>query len=76
MPQHVTEPILAGELMPPPCPPAPETWPGIVAAFEQAHRDAVKRLERTTDADFHGTVRMAGGKVPSIYGPSGDEPWW
>ena len=20
-------------------------------------------------------LRMAGGKVPSIYGPSGDEPW-
>jgi len=20
-------------------------------------------------------VRMAGGKVPSIYGPSADEPW-
>jgi len=20
--------------------------------------------------------RIAGGKVPSIYGPSGDEPWW
>jgi uncharacterized damage-inducible protein DinB len=20
-------------------------------------------------------VRMTGGKVPSIYGPSGDEPW-
>jgi len=21
-------------------------------------------------------VRMAGGKVPSIYGPSADEPWY
>jgi uncharacterized damage-inducible protein DinB len=21
-------------------------------------------------------LRMAGGKVPSIYGPSGDEPWF
>jgi uncharacterized damage-inducible protein DinB len=24
---------------------------------------------------FSVYVRMAGGKVPSIYGPSGDEPW-
>lgn len=25
---------------------------------------------------FSVYVRMAGGKVPSIYGPSGDEPWF
>jgi len=25
---------------------------------------------------FSVYLRMAGGKVPSIYGPSGDEPWF
>ena len=25
---------------------------------------------------FSVYLRAAGGKVPSIYGPSGDEPWW
>jgi uncharacterized damage-inducible protein DinB len=24
---------------------------------------------------FSVYLRMVGGKVPSIYGPSGDEPW-
>lgn len=107
----VTEPILAGRLMPEGLPPAPATWAEVVAAFQQSHRDATARLARTSDADFNGSVhtivgprqegdvrtgdmlwmmlsdtvhhrgqlsvylRMAGGKVPSIYGPSGDEPW-
>ena len=109
--QQTTGPILAGELMPGGFPEQPETWPAIIAGFEQSHREAAERLQEMSEADMNGTVRMpvgpkqiadvrrgdalwmfvydqihhrgqlsvylrmAGGNVPSIYGPSGDEPW-
>ena len=112
MVQQGIEPILSGAVEPFPYPPAPERWTDLVAAFEQAYRDALMRLDRVSDSDFNGMVRMptgpqvvgqvrrgdalwttlhdsihhrgqlsvylrmSGAKVPSIYGPSGDEPWW
>jgi len=109
--QMVVEPILQGELMPTGLPPAPATWAEVLAAFENAHKNASAKISKLTDEAMNGTVhtivgpkqegnlrtgvmlwmmvsdtihhrgqlsvylRMAGGKVPSIYGPSGDEPW-
>jgi uncharacterized damage-inducible protein DinB len=101
----------------PPSLPAPETMQEIAAAYETAHRDAVRKVDSLTEEDFGRTVtsilnggdrrsghgfewsmpqpdalwanvmdqvhhrgqltiylRQAGGKVPSIYGPSGDQP--
>jgi len=111
--QMVPVALLGSELTPMELPPAPKTLPEILGAFEQAHRDALAKLEAGLDSGtMNGTVRMpvgpkqvgdvrrgdalwmmlmdtvhhrgqlsvyqriAGGKVPSIYGPSGDEPWW
>ena len=92
-------------------PNAPETWDGILTAFDKAHQDTVGRLARVTDEEWNSELkipvapkqmgamlrgqalwfffydsihhrgqftvyaRMAGAKVPSIYGPSADEPW-
>jgi uncharacterized damage-inducible protein DinB len=101
----------------PPSPPVPETMQEIAAAYETAHRDAVRNVDSRTEDDFGRTVtpilnggkprsgrafewsmpqphafwanvmdqvhhrgqltiylRQSGGKVPSIYGPSGDQP--
>ena len=105
------ERIIQGEPMPKEMPPAPATWPEILAAFDDVHKRATMKLAKLTDEATNGTVRtmtgpkqegdvrkgdmfwamlneiihkrgqfsvylrMAGGKVPSIYGPSGDEPW-
>jgi uncharacterized damage-inducible protein DinB len=111
--QFVTEPILtATTLAPQQPPPAPGDWSTLVSTFEQAHKDATKRLTAMPDSVFTSTFVMAAGpkgatatirradalwmmlfdtvhhrgqlsvylratgaKVPSIYGPSGDEPW-
>jgi len=110
--QSVTEPILTvPKLIPQPPPPAPADWGTLVAKFEQAHKDASKRLTAMSDTVFQSPIELAvgkgvtapvrradalwmmlfdtvhhrgqlsvylratGAKVPSIYGPSGDEPW-
>jgi uncharacterized damage-inducible protein DinB len=100
------EALLTGGSFPTP----PDTWDGVLAAFDQATREleaevakASPHLDGTvqfltgpkqvgdyTLEDFlwfmlHDQIhhrgqlsvylRMAGGKVPSIYGPSADEPW-
>ena len=104
--------IIQGEPMPTGAmPPAPATWPEIIAAFEEGHKKVSAKLAKLTDEQMNGTVRtmtgpkrtedvrrgnalwfmmyetihkrgqlsvylrMASGKVPSIYGPSADEPW-
>jgi uncharacterized damage-inducible protein DinB len=89
-------------------PPPPQTMEEIVAAYENAHAQAVVKVSRFSEEEFNRTVscvlaggewkmpqpeafwgnlmdevhhrgqltvylRLAGGKVPSIYGPSGDE---
>ena len=92
-------------------PPIPKTWPELIAAYEKAHAEFVRKLRAMPDEALNGTIRvpvakdrmeahrrgdvlwyflhalihhrvqlsvylrMVGGKVPSIYGPSGDEPW-
>jgi uncharacterized damage-inducible protein DinB len=110
--QLVVDPVLKGELSPDMAlPPAPATWKDVVATAEAAHREIRPKIDRLTDTDMNGMVRMptgpkqmgnvrrgdalwmflndsihhrgqlsvylrmAGAKVPSIYGPSGDEPW-
>ena len=92
-------------------PAVPNDWNGLLAAFDDLHREVMEAVGRVQDeselnpvkfftgpkqmADFppldflwfilHDQIhhrgqfsvylRMAGGKVPSIYGPSADEPW-
>jgi uncharacterized damage-inducible protein DinB len=110
--QFVTEPILTvPKLVPSAHPAAPADWGTLVSTFEQAHKDASKRLGAMSDAVYQSPIELAvgkgvtapvrradalwmmlydtvhhrgqlsvylratGGKVPSIYGPSGDEPW-
>src|SRR5262245_29796723 len=99
------------ELTPSGLPPTPKKWQDIVDGLEQAHRDAVAKLNKADVDRLNGSLRMpvgprqmsdvrrgsalwmmlcdtihhrgqlsvylrmAGGKVPSIYGPSADEPW-
>ena len=115
MGQGVTEPVLTvPELKPGDAPPMnpPSDYKQIVAAYEQAHKDATTRLTAMTEQVFNSPIvmpigpkgatatlrradalwmflndgihhrgqfsvylRAVGGKVPSIYGPSGDEPW-
>ena len=93
----------------PPSAPPPGTMQEIVAAYHEAHRDAVDKMTRISDDEFGKMVkvvlrggewefpqpeafwsnlmdeihhrgqltiylRQAGGRVPSIYGPSADEP--
>jgi uncharacterized damage-inducible protein DinB len=105
------ERIIQGQPMSTEMPPAPATWPELLAAFDNVHKNATTKVAKLTDETINGTVRtmtgpkqegdvrkgdalwamlneiihkrgqfsvylrMAGGKVPSIYGPSGDEPW-
>jgi uncharacterized damage-inducible protein DinB len=111
--QFLTEPILsAPKLEPKGLPTPPADWNTLVSTFEQAHKDASKRLAAMSDDVFKSTLvmpvgpggaygpvrradalwmfisdavhhrgqlsvylRAVGGKVPSIYGGSGDEPW-
>jgi uncharacterized damage-inducible protein DinB len=44
-------------------------WPRIKFAWFMLHDEIHHR------GQFSVYLRMADGKVPSIYGPSGDEPW-
>lgn len=112
--QFVTEPILVAPKLEPQAPPAPPAdWNALVSTFEQAHRDASKRLTAMSEDVFKSTIimpvgpggatapirradalwmmlsdtvhhrgqfsvylRAVGGKVPSIYGPTADEPWF
>lgn len=112
--QFVTEPILvAPKLEPQAPPPAPTDWNTLISTFEQAHRDATKRLTAMSEDVFKSNIvlpvgpggatapvrradalwmmlfdtvhhrgqfsvylRASGAKVPSIIGPSGDEPWF
>ena len=110
--QGVVIPALENKLDPSAMPAPPKTWSEVIPALETMHREAVARLERSTEEDWnrsiqmpvapktmgevrtgealwfflHDTIhhrgqltvyqRMAGGKVPSIYGPSADEPWF
>ncbi|HEU4521707.1 MAG TPA: DinB family protein [Thermoanaerobaculia bacterium] len=89
----------------------PETWDGIIEAFEKQHADVVRELEARQSETLTNKVgffigpkqpgefpamdflwmllcdqihhrgqlsvyiRMVGGKLPSIYGPTADEPW-
>jgi uncharacterized damage-inducible protein DinB len=52
------------------------TGPGTVGTFTRMewlwflHHDEIHHR-----GQFSVYLRMAGGKVPAIYGPSGDEPW-
>jgi uncharacterized damage-inducible protein DinB len=93
-------------------PPAPESWGGVIDAFNKGYDDVIAELRDPKNQDLNGTadffvapgqtadiplpefldfmlhdqihhrgqlavyVRMTGGKVPSIYGPSADEPWF
>jgi len=110
--QMVLIPALENKLEPGSFPPSPKSWSDLIPALEAAHRQTMARLERSTDAEWNGTVqlpiapqkvgdmrtgdalwfflndtihhrgqltvylRMAGGKLPSIYGPTADEPWF
>ena len=89
----------------------PASYPEILTALEQTHRQNLEQLKKMTEAEINSTMkffvspktigdvrrgdllwmtlhdsihhrgqfsvylRMAGGKVPSIYGPTADEPW-
>ena len=112
--QFVTEPIVVAPKLEPQAPPAPPAdWSALVSTFEQAHRDASKRLTAMSEDVFKSTIiipvgpggvtapvrradalwmmlfdtvhhrgqfsvylRAVGAKVPSIYGPTADEPWF
>lgn len=110
--QGVVIPTLDDELDPSKLPPPPKSWSEVLPALEAMHREAIARLERSTEEEWNRTikipvapktigdmrvgdalwfflsdtihhrgqftvyVRMAGGKVPSVYGPSADEPWF
>jgi uncharacterized damage-inducible protein DinB len=91
-------------------PKPPETWQGVLDAFDEQHEKMKAKLAGVDVSTLNGVqffvapktmgeykpvaflfrflfdqihhrgqlsvyLRMAGGKVPSIYGPSGDEPW-
>jgi uncharacterized damage-inducible protein DinB len=111
--QRVVDAIVKGVLDPSAAPdePPPTAWAEIVRALEEAHREATRQIDRLSEDDLGGMVRMpvgprrmgeerrgnalwmmlndsihhrgqltvylrmAGGRVPSIYGPSADEPW-
>lgn len=96
---------------PPPLPPMPDTWNGMVGEVDRAFKHMAAEVQKTGEPHLNTTVkfptgpgkmgdmrrldflwmmlndmihhrgqfsvylRMAGGKVPSIYGPSKDEPW-
>jgi len=96
---------------PPPLPPKPDTWGGMVTEADRAFKHLAAEVRKTGEQQLNTTVkfptgpgkmgdlrrldflwmmlndmihhrgqfsvylRMAGGKVPSIYGPSKDEPW-
>lgn len=103
--------IMAAEMKMSGPPPLPKTWEELIAAYEKAHAELVRKVRAMPDDalngtfrvpvgkdrmeehrrgdvlwySLHGTIhhrgqlsvylRLVGGKVPSIYGPSGDEPW-
>jgi hypothetical protein len=52
-------------------PKAPESWDAVLAAFEWF----LLCDEIHHRGQFSVYLRMADAKVPSIYGPSADEPW-
>lgn len=91
-------------------PKPPDSWQGILDAFDEQHEKMKEKLQSVDVASLNPVkffvgpkemadyaplafifrflfdqihhrgqlsvyLRMAGGKVPSIYGPSGDEPW-
>ncbi len=92
-------------------PPAPGNYTDIITAFENAYRDTVASVTKTSEDDLNQTIqfpvgpgkmgdfrrtdvlwmtlmdqvhhrgqfsvylRLAGAKVPSIYGPTADETW-
>jgi uncharacterized damage-inducible protein DinB len=96
---------------PPPMPPMPDTWNGMVGEVDRAFRKIADEVDAVGESQLNTTVkfftgpkqmgdvrrldflwfllndmihhrgqfsvylRMAGGKVPAIYGPSKDEPW-
>ena len=96
---------------PPPMPPMPDNWNGMVGEVDRAFRRVADGVKQVGDSQLNTTVkfftgpkqmgdvrrldflwfllndmihhrgqfsvylRMAGGKVPAIYGPSKDEPW-
>jgi|SRR5882672_5842572 len=63
---------------PPDMPPKPGTWDGVVQECERGFRwlaDKVRMDMIHHRGQFTVYSRIAGGKVPSIYGPSADEPW-
>ena len=51
-------------------PAAPATIAECIAAYEKSAKDSIHHR-----GQLSVYIRPAGGKVPSIYGPSGDEPW-
>lgn len=93
-------------------PSPPDSWTGVMDAFNKGYDDMIAELRSSRNADLNGIahffvapkqtadiplpdfltfmlhdqihhrgqfsvyVRMTGGKVPSIYGPSADEPWF
>src|SRR5439155_27281942 len=60
--QFVTEPILVAPKLEPQAPPAPPTdWNALVSTFEQAHRDASKRLTSMSEDVFKSTIIMPVG---------------
>jgi len=110
--QMVPGAVIAGELKPGGLPDAPNTYDAVLAGFEQAHDEIMKKLKALPESEFNATIqmptgpkqmgtwrkgdalwfflsdtihhrgqfsvymRMAGAKLPSIYGPTADEPWW
>jgi uncharacterized damage-inducible protein DinB len=103
---------IEGEIKwPPPLPPMPDNWNGVVGEVDRAFRTIADGVNKVGDGQLNTTVkfmtgpkqmgdvrrldflwfllndmihhrgqfsvylRMAGGKVPAIYGPSKDEPW-
>jgi uncharacterized damage-inducible protein DinB len=102
--------VLSNEPLSRETPKPPDTWQGVLDAFDEQHEKMKEKLASVDVAKLNPVkffvapktmdeyaplafvfrflfdqihhrgqlsvyLRMAGGKVPSIYGPSGDEPW-
>jgi hypothetical protein len=69
-------------------PEAPERFEDVLAALEKAHTEHADIIRNFSDDEmnqehdqihhrgqFSIYLRMVDAKVPSIYGPTADEPW-
>ncbi len=60
--ERVVDPIIKGALTPEDMPEeTPPSWNEIISTFETVHRETLKKLDRLSDNDINGMVRMPVG---------------